>query len=54
MKYKKQMEEAKTKKARAEGAFAKLKEQLKSEFDCESLEEAEEKLKEMKENAKNL
>jgi len=40
-------EDAKTEAERAEGALTQLMSQLKQEFDCNSLEEAQEKLRKL-------
>ncbi len=45
------LEEAKEKKAKAEGAYEQLMATLKKEFGCKSVKEAEKKLTEMRKEA---
>ena len=51
---KKKIDAAKTEKAQIEGALTQLMERLKSEFQLSSVEEAEEKLAQLKEESSKL
>ena len=48
LKLKTKVEEAKTKQAKAKGALEQILKQIKKEFDCKTLKEAEALLKELK------
>lgn len=54
LEYKEQIEQAMREKEQAVGAIKNLKEQLKSKFDCATLEEAEEKLSDLKKQVESI
>ena len=54
LKLKKQLEKSKLEKAQLEGGLTNMMQTLKTEWDCDTLEEAETLLKKMKRKKENL